>query len=97
MSDGRTTKYTNILTNAITLYYPLGHRPGRIDDWAYCGPILPGRRQEMDTLRADLCSPTAHPSVTKTVVKSDCCEQNVNKHLLAESAAYFGLKMVINV
>ena len=28
--------------------------------------------------------------------ESDRCEQNVNKHLLAESAAYFGLQMVIN-
>ena len=28
--------------------------------------------------------------------ESDRCEQNVNKHLLVESAAYFGLQKVIN-
>ena len=60
------------------------------------GPIRPGRRQEMDTLRADLCSPTVRLPVTKTVVESDRCEQNINKHLLVKSVAYFGLQKVIN-
>ena len=28
--------------------------------------------------------------------ESDSCEQKVNKHLLADSSTYFGLKRVIN-
>ena len=41
----------------------------------------------------------AYCSLNKKVAlrgESDRCEQNVNKHVLAELGAYFGLQMVIN-
>ena len=61
--------------------------PARIDG--------PGRKEEVDTLQADahLLLPYRE---TQTQEESDRCEQNVNTHLLADSAAYFGLKSVID-
>ena len=62
--------------------------PGRID-----GPYaldVAGSSDHSPTR----CSPTAHLHVTQTVVESDRINQTVNKHLHAESAAYFGLKKV---
>ena len=35
-------------------------------------------------------------ALSSSCLESDRSEQKVNKHLLAESAAYFGLKTVIN-
>ena len=78
-----------------SLYYPLCRRRGCIRAWAYLEAIRPGRWEEVDTLQAD-----AHLLLTyretQTREESDRCEQNVNKHLLVESAAYFGLQKVIN-
>ena len=43
------------------------------------------------------CTPTAHIlCLARLWSESDRCKQNVNKHLLAESGAYFGLEMVMN-
>ena len=64
--------------------------PGRID-----GPYaLDVRRKRTlsDQILA-YCSPIEKLRLGE---ESDRCEQNINKHLLAESAAYFDLQMVIN-
>ena len=82
-------------TGPIHIYYPLGHRPGRISAWAYCLALRPGRREEVDTLRADARLLLAYVSL-RLGEESDRCEQNVNKRLLADSAVYFGLKSVID-
>ena len=64
-------------------YTPLGHR---------LFPML-----KSTTLRLTYNSyRIARLPVTKTVVETDRCEQNVNKHLLVESKAYLGLQKVIN-
>ena len=64
--------------------------PGRIDA-PYALDV--GRKSTLSEQLLANCSPNEKVLLGE---ESDRCEQNVNKHLLAESAAYFGLQMVIN-
>ena len=73
-------------------YNLLSSRPslvsGRIDA-PYALDV--GRKRSLSKLMLSYCSPIVKLRLRE---ESDRCEQNVNKHLLADSAAYFGLKSV---
>ena len=87
---------SHYLTCSISFTILTAIEAGVLDTGHIEGPYALDDVEEVDTLQADLCCPSAHQPVTKTVVESDCSEQRVNKQLLAKSAAYFGLKTVRN-